>query len=350
MLWTRIPACVTIPHMAQTLPIHSPIVPGSGKALLTVDDLAVAFATDAGDALAVDGVSFELGRGETLCLVGESGCGKSATAMSVLRLIPSPPGRIAGGTVVFDGLDLTRLPEKALQSIRGDRIGMVFQEPMTALNPVFRIGDQIAEPLRMHRNMPKAEAYDRAAALLDEVGIPNAVSRLRDFPHQMSGGMRQRAMIAMAVACQPELVIADEPTTALDVTVQSQVLRLLTRLTRDKGNSLLLITHDLGVVYETADRVAVMYSGKIVEQGRVAEVFADPRHPYTRGLMLSRPRLDPAGRHERLPSIRGVVPSPLNRPQGCAFRDRCDLAFDKCSQPPPFTAFASDRFCRCWLA
>lgn len=322
----------------------------SDNLLLRVDDLAVSFATDMGDSMAVDGVSFALREGEVLSLVGESGCGKSVTAMSVLRLVPSPPGRIARGTVMFGGKNLTRMPERELEHIRGNCIGMVFQEPMTALNPVFRIGDQIAEPLRAHRKLGKQEAYAKAAALLDEVGIPDAAKRLLDFPHQFSGGMRQRAMIAMAVACEPELVIADEPTTALDVTVQSQVLQLLTRLTRDKGNSLLLITHDLGVVYETADRVAVMYSGKIVEEATVRDLFANPSHPYTRGLMFSRPRLDPAGRHERLPSIRGVVPNPLARPEGCAFRDRCDLAVDQCRQEPPVKDLGPDHRCRCWLA
>ncbi len=323
---------------------------GPGEISLVVDDLAVAFATDMGEALAVDGVSFSLRRGEVLSLVGESGCGKSATAMSVLRLIPNPPGRIARGRVIFAGQDLTALSERALRRIRGDRIGMVFQEPMTALNPVYRIGDQIAEPLITHRSMGKEEAWARGAALLDEVGIPDAAKRLRDFPHQLSGGMRQRAMIAMAVACEPELVIADEPTTALDVTIQSQVLQLLTRLTRDRGNSLLLITHDLGVVYETADRVAVMYSGKIVEEAPVGTLFAGPKHPYTRGLMHSRPRLDPAARHERLPSIRGVVPNPLFRLDGCAFRDRCDLAVDMCKTPPPNKELSPDHYCRCWMA
>ncbi len=322
----------------------------AGNVLLRVDDLAVAFATDQGDAMAVDGVSFALRKGEVLSLVGESGCGKSATAMSVLRLIPSPPGRIARGAVTFAGEDLTAMPEKALRHVRGNRVGMVFQEPMTALNPVFRVGDQIAEPLRTHRGMNRNDAFAKAAALLDEVGIPDAARRLRDFPHQLSGGMRQRAMIAMAVACEPELVIADEPTTALDVTVQSQVLQLLTRLTRDRGNSLLLITHDLGVVYETADRVAVMYSGKIVELAPVGELFAGPRHPYTRGLMLSRPRLDPRARHERLPSIGGVVPNPLSRPSGCSFRDRCPRATGQCAMTPPEKEIAPGHMCRCWFA
>ena len=318
------------------------------EALLRVDDLAVAFASGGGEALAVDGVSFVLRRGETLCLVGESGCGKSATAMSVLRLLPVSTGRIARGRVLFGGFDLAQLPERQLEHIRGNRIGMVFQEPMTALNPVFRIGDQIAEPLRVHRKLTQKEAYARAAALLDEVGIPDATKRLRDFPHQMSGGMRQRVMIAMAMACEPELVIADEPTTALDVTIQGQVLHLLTRLTRDRGNALLLITHDLGVVHETADRVAVMYSGKIVEEAGKKELFAEPKHPYTRGLILSRPRLDPAGRHDRLPSIRGVVPSPSKRPTGCAFRDRCGEAVPECATPPPYKQIGPERFCRCW--
>ena len=226
---------------------------------------------------------------------------------------------------------------------------MVFQEPMTALNPVYRIGDQIAEPLITHWKMSKKEAWAKAAALLDEVGIPDAEKRLWDFPHQLSGGMRQRAMIAMAVSCEPELVIADEPTTALDVTIQSQVLQLLTRLTRDKGKSLLLITHDLGVVYETADRVAVMYSGKIVEEAPVRILFSNMRHPYTKGLMLSRPRLDPLARHERLPSIRGVVPNPLSRPEGCAFRDRCSVATEMCLIPPPLRQLSAGHFCRCWL-
>ncbi|MCC8194686.1 MAG: ABC transporter ATP-binding protein [Deltaproteobacteria bacterium] len=318
-------------------------------ALLRVDDLAVSFATETGPAMAVDGVTFTLRKGEVLSLVGESGCGKSATAMSVLRLIPEPPGKIARGTITFAGEELTALPEKALERIRGNRVGMVFQEPMTSLNPVFRVGDQIAEPLRVHRGMSRDKALARAAALLGEVGIPDPEKRLRDFPHQLSGGMRQRVMIAMAVACEPELVIADEPTTALDVTVQNQVLQLLTRLTRERGNALLLITHDLGVVYETADRVAVMYSGKIVEEAPVAELFARPAHPYTRGLMLSRPRMDPSARHERLPSIRGVVPNPLARPEGCAFRDRCDEAMARCAAPPPVKKVASGHFCRCWL-
>lgn len=327
-----------------------PISSVSPDPLLRVNDLAVVFTTARGEALAVDGVSFVLARGETLCLVGESGCGKSVSAMSVLRLIPSPPGKIARGEVLFEGHDLVKLSEKSLEKIRGNRIGMVFQEPMTALNPVFRIGDQIAEPLRLHRRLGKKAALAVAEGLLDAVGIPDPHKRLGDFPHQLSGGMRQRVMIATAIACEPDIVIADEPTTALDVTIQGQVLELITRLTRDAGKGLLCITHDLGVVFDTADRVAVMYAGKIVEEARKKDLFASPAHPYTRALMLSRPRLDPSDRHKRLPSIPGVVPNPLNRPAGCAFRDRCSHAMEKCRETPPYVALSPGHFSRCWLA
>ncbi len=317
--------------------------------LLQVDDLAVAFETDEGDALAVDGISFSLPKGRVLCLVGESGCGKSATAMSVLRLVPSPPGRLARGRILFEGRDITHLREQELEAIRGNRIGMVFQEPMTALNPVFRIGEQIIEPLLRHRGLSREAALRKAAELLAEVGLPQPEARLRDFPHQLSGGMRQRVMIAMAVACEPSLIIADEPTTALDATIQRQVLALLLRLTRDKGNALLLITHDLGVVHDVADTVAVMYAGRIVEQAAASALFARPGHPYTQGLMRSRPRLDPAGRHERLPVIPGVVPDPLSRPAGCAFRDRCDKAHGRCHEEPPLFDLGGGGTCRCWL-
>lgn len=317
--------------------------------LLQVLDLSVVFETDAGDARAVDGVSFSLRAGETLCLVGESGCGKSATALSILRLLPSPPARTAAGRILFEGQDLAGLSEKELQAVRGNRIGMVFQEPMTSLNPVFRVGEQIAEPLRLHRGLSHSEALAKTVQLLKEVGIPNPDLRVRDFPHQMSGGMRQRVMIAMAVACEPKLLIADEPTTALDVTIQSQVLELLRGLTKTKGNALLLITHDLGVVRAAADQVAVMYAGKIVEYAPVADLFRQPLHPYTQGLMRSRPRLDPGGRAKRLPTIPGVVPGPLARPTGCTFRDRCPEAHERCLQPPPFIEVNAVRRCRCWL-
>ena len=318
--------------------------------LLEVKNLSVSFATDAGEALAVNDVSFHVAHGETFCLVGESGCGKSATAMSIMRLLPDPPGKITAGEILFEGQNLAALPEKTLESIRGSRIGMVFQEPMTALNPVFRIGDQIAESLRTHRGLSRTAALEKTIQLLADVGIAEASRRVRDFPHQMSGGMRQRVMIAMAIACEPTLVIADEPTTALDVTIQKQVLDLLTSLTTRRNKALVLITHDLGVAYQTADRVSVMYSGSIVELAPARDLFNNPHHPYTRGLMLSRPRLDPAGRHTRLPSIPGTVPSPLARPTGCAFRDRCPQAHERCITPPPFAELAPGRFCRCWLA
>ncbi|GHV51323.1 ABC transporter ATP-binding protein [Deltaproteobacteria bacterium] len=317
--------------------------------LLHVNDLAVGFAAGGNCAPAVDGVSFNLNRGETLALVGESGCGKSAAALSLLRLIPNPPGKILRGEVWFEDRDLMTLSEKEIAAIRGNRIGMVFQEPMTALNPVMRIGAQIAEPLRLHRGMRKKDALALAADLLNEVGIPRAQNRLRDFPHQLSGGMRQRVVIAMAVACEPDVVIADEPTTALDVTVQQQVFQLLMRVTTQQGRGLLLISHDLGVVYDIADSVAVMYAGKIVEQAKTASLFANPKHPYTRGLMLSRPRLNAQSRHERLPSIRGVVPSLDKRPAGCLFRDRCDFAAPRCENSPPFAEAEAGHFTRCWL-
>ena len=317
--------------------------------LLRVDDLAVVFDTDAGSARAVDGISFFLNAGEVLCLVGESGCGKSVTALSIPRLLPSPPSRLVGGRIEFAGQDLAALPEKALESIRGNQISMVFQDPMSSLNPVLRIGEQIMEPLRHHKKISASEAKEKALALLHEVGIPDPSGRFRDFPHQLSGGMRQRVMIAMALACDPMLVIADEPTTALDVTIQAQVLGLLTRLTRDRGNALLLITHDLGVVQDTADRVAIMYCGLIMEEAPVAALFAAPLHPYTQGLMQSRPRLDPAGRHTRLPVIPGTVPSPLTRPTGCAFRDRCPKAEVRCLEAPPLRREGPLRTTRCWF-
>jgi oligopeptide/dipeptide ABC transporter ATP-binding protein len=316
--------------------------------LLQVEELSVAFETDAGDALAVDGVSFSLKTRETLCLVGESGCGKSATALSILRLLPAPPARTLSGRILFEGRDLVRLPERELRRVRGGRVGMVFQEPMTSLNPVFRVGEQIAEGLRLHSGLSQAEARAKAVALLEEVGIPSAERRVDDFPHQMSGGMRQRVMIAMAVACEPALIIADEPTTALDVTIQSQVLELLRALVQEKNSGLLLITHDLGVMRDAADRVAVMYLGKIVEYAPAAELFHSPLHPYTRGLMRSRPGLDPQGRKKRLPTIPGAVPGLLAKPSGCPFRDRCPETHARCLAEPPFTD-SDGHFCRCWL-
>ncbi|HNR36982.1 MAG TPA: ABC transporter ATP-binding protein, partial [Candidatus Hydrogenedentes bacterium] len=251
------------------------------SALLAVHNLKTYFATDDGDARAVDGVSFEIGEGETLALVGESGCGKSVTALSLLRLIPNPPGRIVGGSITMEGTDLLALRESEMRAIRGNRISMIFQEPMTSLNPVFRIGKQIEAVIRLHRGVSAADARTRSIQLLDKVGIPSPEERIDDYPHQMSGGMRQRVMIAMALACEPRLLIADEPTTALDVTIQAQILDLLRALQAENGMSILLITHDLGIVAETADRVAIMYAGKIVEEAPVAELFAHPKHPYT---------------------------------------------------------------------
>jgi peptide/nickel transport system ATP-binding protein len=325
-------------------------LPTTTAPLLQIRDLSVVVETDAGLIPAVDGVSFSLAAGEVFCLVGESGSGKSATAHAVSRLIPSPPGRIAGGEILLAGENLLALSAKELRAVRGGRIGMVFQEPMTSLNPVFRVGEQIGETLIRHRGCSRATALEKAAALLREVGIPAPGERIRDFPHQMSGGMRQRVMIAMAIACEPSLIIADEPTTALDVTIQKQVLRLLLSLAKDKGLGLLLITHDLGVVLDMADRVGVMYCGKIVEQASGRDIFASPSHPYTQGLIRSRPGMDPKGRFGRLPAIPGAVPSPLARPSGCAFRDRCPRAMARCSDPPPLIDLGNGHICRCRLA
>ena len=316
--------------------------------LLTVEDLVVSFPGKPRSSVPVDGVSFTLARGETLALVGESGCGKSLTSLALLRLIP-PPGRIEPGSrISFDGTDVLGLKENALRDIRGRRIGMVFQDPMTSLNPVFTIGDQVAEGIRAHFPVSRREASDRAVALLNEVGISDAASRARDYPHQMSGGMRQRVMIAMALACQPELLIADEPTTALDVTVQAQILEILDALRKARGMAVLLITHDLGIVAGRADRVAVMYAGQIVEQARTHQLFARPSHPYTQGLLASVPRL--TGPRGRLTPIAGTVPTPDAWPSGCRFRPRCPQAFDKSELPPPPLPVEEGHWMRCWLA
>lgn len=306
--------------------------------LLRVKDLSVGFARQ-GDSrhigAAVDGVSFSLRRGKVLCLVGESGCGKSVTALSLLRLLPSPPAQYLGGSVLFDGRDLLAAPEADLRHIRGNRIGMVFQDPMTSLNPVMRVGDQMTEGLRMHRRLSALEAKQVAVAMLAKVGMADPEARVRDFPHQMSGGMRQRVMIGMALACEPDLIIADEPTTALDVTVQKQILGLMRALIDDSGSALLLITHDLGIVAQIADEVAVMYAGRIVEQGPAAAVLANPAHPYTVGLLRSRPGI--RERKDRLTAIPGVVPGLWARPAGCAFHPRCPSAFARCEcEAPPF--------------
>jgi oligopeptide/dipeptide ABC transporter ATP-binding protein len=286
----------------------------------------------------VEGVSFELAAGETLCLVGESGCGKSLTALALMGLLPDPPLGRSGGRARFEGRDLFALPQPALADLRGDRMAMIFQEPMTALNPAFTIGEQIAESVRRHRGAGRAEARARAREMLERVRIPAAATRLDAYPHQLSGGMRQRAMIAMALANEPALLIADEPTTALDVTVQAQVLDLMKALQREQGAALILITHDLGVVAEIADRVAVMYAGRVVEQGPVRAIFEDPQHPYTLGLLGSAPTL--GARSGPLATIPGSVPPPDALPEGCRFADRCPFAEPACAAPPPLREIA----------
>lgn len=293
--------------------------------LLKVSNLRTQFQTRAGLVRAVDGVSFSIREGELLGLVGESGCGKSITALSVMRLI-SPPGKIVSGSIAFKGEDLTTASDERLREIRGNDIAMIFQDPMTSLNPVFTVGEQIAEALRLHRKLDKKKAWDAAVEAMREVSIPSPERRVNDYPHQLSGGMRQRVMIAMALACDPELLIADEPTTALDVTIQAQILELLHELRQSRKLAVLLITHDLGVVAEVADRVCVMYTGKIVEESGVNELFSDPKHPYTCGLLRSVPKLTDAGtkKAERLQTIEGTVPSPTDLPYGCHFAPRCE--------------------------
>jgi peptide/nickel transport system ATP-binding protein len=301
-------------------------------ALLDVDDLTMSFPMAAGEARALDGVSFSLERGRVLGLVGESGCGKSMTALSILRLVPSP-GRITGGSIRFEGRELLALREHEMRALRGAAIAMIFQEPMTALNPVLTVGSQVAEAIRLHRDVSRHAAWQRAVALLDDVGIPDAAGRARDYPHQLSGGMRQRVMIAMAIACEPRLLLADEPTTALDVTIQAEILDLLRSLRERLGMAVVLITHDLGVVAEQADEVAIMYAGRIVEQAPTLELFEHPKHPYTRALLRSMPTL---GRHrDRLEAIPGQVPGLLALPSGCSFRDRCPLAEAACAAGRP---------------
>lgn len=316
--------------------------------LLSVDNLAVVFHTDQGVARAVDGISFRLDAGKTLALVGESGCGKSVTALALLGLIPSPPGRIVSGEIRFDGHNLRCLPESAMRRIRGNDISMIFQEPMTSMNPVFRIGAQIGAVLRMHRGLSKEDARSATAELLRRVGIPEAEQRMEEYPHQMSGGMLQRIMIAMALACDPKLLIADEPTTALDVTIQAQILALLRELQEQAKLATLLITHDLAVVAETADSVAVMYAGKLVETAPVAELFAEPCHPYTQGLFASLPAVNTPGK--RLAAIDGTVPPITGFPTGCRFHPRCPHALPLCRElEPPLVSGTAPHPTACWL-
>lgn len=305
----------------------------SENPLLSIEDLKTWFYTDDGIARAVDGVSYAIRPGETLGVVGESGCGKSVTAMSVLQLVPTPPGKYVGGEILFKGENLLEKSEAEMRKIRGKEISVIFQEPMTSLNPVFRVGDQIGESLRLHEGMTKAQARERSIELLKQVGIPSPEQRIDEYPHQLSGGMKQRVMIAIALACNPSLLIADEPTTALDVTIQAQILELLRDLQREKGMAILMITHDLGVVAENADHVVVMYAGKVVESAPVEELFENPKHPYTVGLFRSLPRLEQES--ERLEVIEGNVPNPLQFPSGCKFRPRCPHASETCAATEP---------------
>jgi oligopeptide transport system ATP-binding protein len=316
--------------------------------LLQIKDLKTYFFTEDGVVKAVDGISYDVQPGEIVGLVGESGCGKTVSALSILRLIPDPPGKIVSGEIIFEGDDLLKADEEEIRHIRGNRIAMIFQEPMTSLNPVLTIGRQITESLELHLKMDRASANKRAIELMEMVGISEAKARISDYPHQFSGGMRQRAMIAMALSCNPKLLLADEPTTALDVTIQAQILELLTRLTRELGTAVVIITHNLGVVARYADRVSVMYAGKIVESAVARELYANPNHPYTLGLLKSVPRLDRA-RKERLEPIEGLPPDLIHMPKGCAFQPRCKFAVQKCEgEVPPLLQVASEHYSACW--
>ena len=321
---------------------------GVGDVLLDVRDLRTYFHVMDGTVKAVDGVSFSIRRGGRLALVGESGCGKSVTAMSIMRLIDIPPGEIASGEILFDGVDLLKLDDKAMRQVRGGDIAMIFQEPMTSLNPVMTVGDQIGEAVLLHQTESKKEAKEIALQSLADVGVPDPKRRLKQYPHELSGVMRQRIMIAMALSCNPRLLIADEPTTALDVTIQRQILELIKAIQERTGTALLLITHDLGVVAETVDEVAVMYGGRIVETGTVEEVLLHPRHPYSRGLLESIPSQGKRG--QKLSAIRGVVPNPFRMPEGCKFQPRCPYAWDTCAQQEPeLISIGFERAARCWL-
>jgi peptide/nickel transport system ATP-binding protein len=331
-----------VPHVAE-------------DAVLDVEDLQTWFYTRRGILKAVDKVSLSVRRGETLAVVGESGCGKSMTALSIMRLIQSPPGRIVGGKVRLDGRDLLTLDEAEMRGIRGNDLSMIFQEPMTALNPVLSIGSQIGEAVILHQSLSKRAAMDRAVEMLRLVGIPDPERRVHEYPHQLSGGMRQRAMIAMALSCNPKVLVADEPTTALDVTIQAQILALILELQQKLGTAVMLITHDLGVVAETARRVVVMYAGRKVEEADVGALFSEPLHPYTRGLMGSIPRLvgaqDGVQRAKRLKEIPGMVPALSNLPPGCVFAPRCEHATDRCrAEYPDYREMRPGHWAACWYA
>lgn len=318
------------------------------EVLLEIQNLKTHFKTDDGMAKAVDGISYKIYKGETLGIVGESGCGKSVGAMSILRLIPSPPGKIVDGKILFEGKNLVDISDAQMRGIRGNRISMIFQEPMTSLNPVYTVGNQIMESIILHQKKTPAEAKQLAIEMLKKVGIPSPETRIDEYPHQMSGGMKQRVMIAMALVCNPSLLVADEPTTALDVTIQAQILELLKKLQEEYGMSILLITHDLAVIAETADHVAVMYGGKIVEYTDVRTLFRNPKHPYTVGLFHSIPVL--GERKEKLDTIPGMVPSALKFPSGCKFRNRCIHAFDYCAErEPELQEIEAGHTVSCWL-
>lgn len=316
--------------------------------LIDIRNLKTQFQMEDGISPAVDGVSLYVGRGETLAVVGESGCGKSVTALSVMRLVPNPPGKIVGGEIFFEGRDLLKISEQEMRDVRGDDISIIFQEPMTSLNPIYTIGDQIVETIIQHQRMSKKAALDKAVEMLRLVGIPLPDKRVNEYPHHLSGGMRQRVMIAMALSCNPKLLIADEPTTALDVTIQAQILDLMRKLKGELGMAIMLITHDLGVVAEMAQRVVVMYAGKVIEEADTASIFRQPLHPYTEGLLQSVPRMDSTS--EQLHMIEGVVPNPLKLPIGCRFGPRCPYAFEKCRESQPeLQRVADGRYVACFL-
>jgi len=341
--------------MAETVSDErtAPVAPQDAELMMEVEGLQTFFFTRQGIVKAVDDVSFYLKKGETLGIVGESGCGKSITALSVMRLVPDPPGKTVAGTVKLDGRNLLDLSEAEMRDVRGNEMSMIFQEPMTSLNPVFTIGHQISEALILHQGMDKSQAMARSIEMLDLVKIPESVQRAKEYPHQLSGGMRQRVMIAMALACNPKVLIADEPTTALDVTIQAQILDLIVQLQEKLDTAVILITHDLGVIAETAQRVVVMYAGKKVEEASVEDLFAEPQHPYTHGLLASVPHLDimkgEETKVERLAEIPGIVPLLNNLPDGCTFAPRCKFADEKCTSAyPPYKEAKPDHWVACW--
>jgi peptide/nickel transport system ATP-binding protein len=344
----QVPTIVDLEHVSPVAADRRVGLPPPPDVLLDVRGLKTHFHVMDGTVPAVDGVDFQLKRGETLGLVGESGCGKSVTSLTIMRLVDIPPGEIVSGEIWFDGREILSLPTSEMRRVRGSDMAMIFQEPMTSLNPVFTVGNQIAEAVKAHRNVSGRAAWDRAVEMLEAVGIPSPERRAKQYPHELSGGMRQRVMIAMALSCDPKLIIADEPTTALDVTIQAQILELMKSIQERTGAALLLITHDLAVVAETVQRMAVMYAGKIVETGTAEEVLLNPKHPYTQGLITSIPSNVPRG--QRLNVIKGTVPNPFRMPKGCRFEPRCPMAFDICREyDPPLLTTDPDRQAACWL-